>query len=198
MPSATSDMAIIGRQIRPRLERDDVVVLHEAGEQPDAGNAKGRDCAGREKNEDAACSSMIPRSSARWPVSRYSGMKRMMEDWKPRQERTAQDDHRRQTEHEGLPYSKPPIQRARKTWLGKAMAALAMRKIKKGQMGQSAGFGAVAARREDVVDAAGANRKARRASHPGRKPSGRFSPRKTARGTPRPLRHSLLIYRWSL
>ena len=64
----------------------------------------------------------MPRSSASMPFSRYSGMKRMTEVWKPRQDTLPAMTMVTQTSTK-MPYSKLPIQRARNTWLMKAMAA---------------------------------------------------------------------------
>ena len=71
----------------------------------------------------------MPRSSASMPFSRYSGMKRMTEVWKPRQETLPAMTMVTQTSTK-MPYSKLPIQRARNTWLMKAMAAETMRMAK--------------------------------------------------------------------
>ena len=71
----------------------------------------------------------MPRSSASMPFSRYSGMKRMTEVWKPRQDTLPAITMVTQTSTK-MPYSKLPIQRARKTWLMKAIAALTMRMAK--------------------------------------------------------------------
>jgi hypothetical protein len=60
----------------------------------------------------------MPRSSASMPVSRYSGMKRMAEVWKPRHDTLPAITIVTQTSTK-MPYSKLPIQRARKTWLTK-------------------------------------------------------------------------------
>ena len=68
----------------------------------------------------------MPRSSAIMPRSRYSGMKRMTEVWKPRQARLPTMTIVTQTRTK-MPYSNEPIQRAISTWLTKAMTALTMR-----------------------------------------------------------------------